>query len=1406
MNSFPKATCSKRSVKPLTCKTTLSGLTRDERQIVLQNQLAVITTRQLCKSLCDVDTSFPDVYISERLYGHVMNEIISEFEPDKGYVSKQLLDQFVFMHPPRLQRYAQHYMYKLFGNDDLSVVIMMKEFFLRLRDRMEFIKIYSNMSRKLKKEKKVKKFRTQSIEGLSQFLVGIRLVVKVLQSVGKEAKKVPQLPDFDVWSLVRLLLDLANIIEVGFSWTGIVNTLVSLYSMFCPKFDFTTQGMDMLLISAATMLLPNKLFEIVRRISLLSNMKVCDDKSYFAQFFVMIIEYLRAFVTYLPERVSKVLLPWIDAIPFGSHFIAVDRAEKLLSRWNKDKSEMLKDTFRLDVINVDNSLKDAKVVEWARRSAAVAAVLKDFGHMRKSVAAYESTSRIEPACFVFEGGPGCGKSVTMSQLITAMGKSAYCHTVKAVGDGKDFHDTYNYEYIYYMDDVGQQGISQFRTLINLVSNVKYPLDCAQAELKDTKFFCSPVIMFTTNQFSTLSNFSKNDGIATPSALWRRGYVFNFHTKMEEDGTMSGVISFSFYDPVQKEWRYRLPAGLTGDSDFKLTGNRVDHLRWMYNIITQIEEQKRNHVNKSSLSQKEIDAITFSDATTQGFGSVVGKMRSSIKWILDYFYSFIVDVFSVDFSVSSLCGKIVFSMLISVFLYSFYNFLFVKGEPLVFKSQAYASVSAEVRKHCESEKKTTIVQSLKKNLRFVELRNDVTKCETIALMSGHCVMLPYHNNLAGDVVISVFSDVNSNTKEIDCLPVVKVYENKCADVCIWRMPSSIASCYKNMHRLVANTSKNDCLITPCGVVDVEMMRRTPFEVHYEHSELHGRMPFRNFLPREQVVMYDFTATGACGSLLVDSVSGVSGMHVAGSDNTGISVLWSDTVRNEIKNVFLKDDKYLLNVEILPRQHEGLNVMRLESDDFASVPKKSKLVPSKAHGIFPVERFPANLSANGPCTVKDIAKKSMQHVGYVQSGDINFAKDYIRTVIEPFGPITMKEVICGNDSLARLNKDSSNGYRCLKDKTDYVDYDKGELTAFGMKEYSRVRSAILSGNLDYRDVIWTETLKDELRDLKKVDTPRSFRCSTVMMQIITKEIFGNMVSQIMRNRWRNGVCVGMNPLRDFGRIRSLLVSKQSKWALDFKNWDGKMLPQVQHAIASVIVDRVIGEENKKIASFILQNMPHSVVLVMDDLYQTNHSMPSGSFLTAILNSLVNKFLTACWYHSVCCKLQRRVSIVEFVTEIIDFVYGDDRVNATSLVGFDGCSMAEYFRSIGLDVTDDKKNSEVHSTYNIEEISFLKRTFEYNATLKKVVCPLSKKTLLSSLSWYMSDKDAQTVLRDKLDAFQREAFLHNDYEILMSHLKTGLESRGIKHTFRSEYELEAMVLSEDDEYIANFSRIYV
>jgi len=299
----------------------------------------------------------------------------------------------------------------------------------------------------------------------------------------------------------------------------------------------------------------------------------------------------------------------------------------------------------------------------------------------------------------------------------------------------------------------------------------------------------------------------------------------------------------------------------------------------------------------------------------------------------------------------------------------------------------------------------------------------------------------------------------------------------------------------------------------------------------------------------------------------------------------------------------------------------------------------------------------------------------------------------------------------------------------------------------------------------DLVWTETLKDEIRNVEKKGVPRSFRVSRLHIQVLTKKYFGQMVEQIVTEKFSNEIMVGVNPYKDWNKIYNRLKLAKGVWAGDVGKWDGHMVCAVQLAIKDAILDKVL-PEHRKICDFLLTTLPFCVVAIADNLYITNHSMPSGSFLTAILNSLVNRFYTAMWYFREYKKNKGKVpKIDEFFDTIVDYVYGDDKVNGTNNHEhfLNAITMRDFFRDIGLDLTTAKKTQITEPFEDLSTISFLKREFVYNQRIGRVVGCLDPRTIMSGISWYNTSRNNVNIMNDKLHVLQRELFLWGDIPIM-------------------------------------------
>jgi len=235
---------------------------------------------------------------------------------------------------------------------------------------------------------------------------------------------------------------------------------------------------------------------------------------------------------------------------------------------------------------------------------------------------------------------------------------------------------------------------------------------------------------------------------------------------------------------------------------------------------------------------------------------------------------------------------------------------------------------------------------------------------------------------------------------------------------------------------------------------------------------------------------------------------------------------------------------------------------------------------------------------------------------------------------------------------------------------------------------------------------------------------------------------------------------------------LRSCEGVFAGDIAKWDGSMNNLVQDAIKEVILE-YIPPEDVEMVELLLDNAIRSIVAVQDDLYLTTHSMPSGHYLTAILNSLVNRFYTAMWYN-------REIgdnNVNRFLHSIVDFVYGDDKLVGirNNVDRLNAITMKEFFDSMGMGFTDSLKGEIRDPFQSLDDVTFLKRFFRYHDELGRVVCPLELRTLQSGISFYDATKDLGVVLKAKVENYQREAYLWPDRDILLNDIAIKLKDRG-------------------------------
>ena len=341
---------------------------------------------------------------------------------------------------------------------------------------------------------------------------------------------------------------------------SLISICLSIYSLV-DHFELQAQGLETVLLASAMPFLPSQLKEVLKHITLLSSTKVLDDFSLLQRLFDLLEKFL-IFVSKslgASEEVIGCVLRLFSYVGFGSKHRILGEMKRLMEEASKERRIFNSVAYRIKCTSLDKEFEGcSELQDWCRRCGSVSDLLTRWRFHMKIVKANEETSRVEPNLFVFEGPPSCGKSILLNQVLSVLGLSTYCHSVPDINEGKDFYDSYNFEDVFYMDDVGQKGVSQWRTIINMVSSVKMPLECAEAKLKDTKFFTSSTILASTNQFMTLDGLCKSDGIANVEALWRRAFIFDFYGLTLDKGLFKGEVIFRHYNLKTKRFEKGFP--------------------------------------------------------------------------------------------------------------------------------------------------------------------------------------------------------------------------------------------------------------------------------------------------------------------------------------------------------------------------------------------------------------------------------------------------------------------------------------------------------------------------------------------------------------------------------------------------------------------------------------------------------------------------------------------------------------------------------------------------------------------------------------------------------------------------------------------------------------------------------
>lgn len=1237
--------------------------------------------------------------------------------------------------------------------------------------------------------------------------------------------------------LLRLYTTITDLLSVVFFRTTTALDLVARVTSFClnayetfkamglevvaPRIGrMQAGGMDTLVLSALiSSTAPEFVKKILKDMPCMTTMKVLDDVSYLYDIFGFLLSIPRRVLAFFKSTdddsfvsvLTKMLYSMECIFPFSHVGALQHKMDAITSVFKKEPKLMLDDAHQKrfmdmdkEVVNVEHEILTSRRVLPSYFVGTMTAWKK----YKTKILKYKSNVRVEPVLIIMRGPKGSGKTTMMNSLIemyVKSGMTAFSDTLPATLESKHFMDTYDDEDIVVIDDLGSRGKCEYSEFVKWVSTAKCMLNAADIANKNMKYFNSRLIMATTNVIP--KDFGSKDGVSDKEALYRRMLVFDFKD-VKFTGVFHGKISVQRYDDTLGVQRFVQKFELdTEDVGFYPAVDAV-----INNELTRkVADYKANKARLEGHTMRPFPSLETQSKTLDDFRNMVTvycrDMFNNIATMVQLMVDFTDTVVE---SLRSCCEMktlgVVFALaMVAYGVYSFFSTDDNKEKEEPVKKKVFEH---RTNRGGKMSSRNVYMQSLTVDERGFELpyisslakfymnvcttrfifvnKSGVTQTqEARSIFSMNRAITVAHTFLDWDGLSDVFIEVyREGLAFYDKALIRNLTMHDKYDVATFEL-QNMPVFKKKIHKPVNNSTKRFLAIGNGTIVNVnDTNAQFSYEMMYS--------PRHKLEPTDE--LYSYQADGLCGSPLITEEGLILGLHVAvGEDDThdgfisyGLTRLWSTEFRDQMYDFLDKGVGFVLGYDKDKKFPSGV---KLDREGYAVNYMHTSYGESAIHGAFPLYRKPA-LSL--PKEMKDlptIAETMMDATPVVDIKALDFALlDLNQSVSNgKFATLSSEEeLVIGNDIMGDINKTTSSGY-IYANKIAYIDYENKKLTDRGKEIVQEHSIEIVHDQYSFSDYA-TLTPKDELKDiadLEDFDTmPKKIRVFTnyhLVMTFYIRFFFMNFFTHIMKNKFENGIMIGLNPFsEDWEKMYRILVKRGRKvFDADYKNYDRYMNPMFQRYLNKFLRDKVdlstlqnfnkvfgthyTNVEIEKILDQVLECIISTPILARNMFIMTTHGLPSGMALTSFYNSLINKmYLSYSWFltHG------KNTNLTDYYNKVKVFVYGDDvigSVDGREREVFSPVRIQKVIQSIGLDLLPGNKDPiwiEENQWLNIEDSTFLKRTFYYHDKLKQIVAPLNPITLEGTLN-YVSDVNRKNELTlVKMSNAQREAFLHNPF----------------------------------------------
>jgi hypothetical protein len=1183
--------------------------------------------------------------------------------------------------------------------------------------------------------------------------------------------------------------------------------------------------------------MPKCLHSIFRDLQVFTNMKFLDDLTLFQEFLAFLISLPRRMFSLFqysgiaPAVCAEIILCLKDfelLIPFSELGVLASQLESINVEYSKNQRLHCNKTFQTRALSFKSKFLETKQYFLSRKRNLPSYFVNtsiQYEKILKLITYATTDTRAEPVALVFCGPPGTGKSCLTAQLINAYKETQTIYTdTPTDAMKKKFYDSYQNEDIYVVDDMGAKAVSQWSEIINQVSTVKYKLECAAIENKDSKFFTSPLMLISTNSIPTAQMILPTDGMKDIEAFYRRLHRVEFTDVKFDNGVYSGTIRIQLFDrsPGVKKWVDHQIHNITSTQslvEFIDAYIRVEMKKRNDNF----DAQNNNVVKLAPLPLHKSQGKTFDSIFTglqnfagcfpfgeKAFDFMVDMTASASESLDAYFPTLAALSDQLECSSFTLIAIISLMGLSTLALGSCIHDFFTKKQTddvqSVLPSKHYNAMKTDkmdiirIVPQSVSEilsispqydatppqlakyQNNVIILNILLSRKGITSNNFVT-----ALISVDKILIPLHAVYQCDNSKVYFTAyTKGNTILYDKMEADVIFINEDNDLAVLQIPKTAPKYFRKLNIITRSQNRDLFFITPGGTILMkDKISQARLAGGYFGNGYNGSIQSTD-------LVYPYNADGFCGAWIVNADGYLVAMHCARRDiisegvesSQGIARVIHSSVLIQLQNIF--DVTFGVVLPTVQFNNDKFSGARIDVEVPNFVNNKSSISPSLIHGIFPLERKPAEFKEKKKMLALSV--DSFTETPNIDLKPVEFARDIVIEKLKPIGNfkfkgLTERELVLGNEHLNRIDPKTSAGFGFDGGKKEWLDYEQGIIKEPMKQRVRDFATQVISGTFKY-DEYYTTTFKDELRnvdDTGKTKDPRIFQAGTLLLTLLYRFFFGELMIHTSQNRHRNGIMVGMNPLcSEWDKFAKNLLQRSSRnmYDGDFKWWDKKMHPILQRMLSQafrvIIPIEQLRSSFNTIFSMNLTKDQFSLVFeacleliistptrLLNCIFITTHNMPSGVGVTAFYNSCINLMVTAFVYYVRSCELNHKPTVREFVQEVDDYVYGDDKLlNCSDSVApfLNPFHFARIVKTIGFEFTKaDKSAWTENDVSSISNVSFLKRTFFFHPVLQQWVAPLEIRSMQSTLN-YITDSNRDVELTTiKLENFQRELYLH-------------------------------------------------